>query len=126
MDSKQDLRNAVQEMFSLDTPVAEPITEDKARDIQGALGLAAAAERAQRTTSPAEKQVADIAERFNTPPSPPPQDYDRSAFVKSLTEKKDTPPPMSDEELNESRKTFDKISSSGKTLGMMLDTMFGI
>ena len=136
MDTKQDLRNAVQEAFSLDTPVAEPVNTEadmqkvlndsrERLDSSNAMGLAKAAERTQRSSS-REQEVAKVAERFNTPPAPPMEEYDRSAFVKALTETKDIPKAMSQEDLEESRRVFDKVASSGKTLDMMLNHMMNL
>ncbi len=116
--AEQDIRDAVQNMFSLDTPVENPIiqestptpqAESKAEAIGNVLGLAAAIDRSNG----------------KLPLRPPVESYDRSALVAEAT-KKPTQPAMSQEELEESRKTFDKVAASGKTLDMMLNHLMNL
>lgn len=115
--AEQDIRDAVQNMFSLDTPVpadevVKESSQDKAQQIGGVLGLAAAIDRSNA--------------KDKLPPRPAIESYDRSALVASITEKKDTTPAMSQEELEESRKTFDRVAASGKTLDMMLNHLMNL
>jgi hypothetical protein len=114
--AEQDIRDAIQNMIPLDTPVpvdevVKESVEEKVQQVQGVLGLAAAIDRSNA--------------KDKLPPKAPIESYDRSALVAEIT-KKPTQPSMSQEELEESRKTFDRIGASGKTLDMMLNHLMSI
>ncbi len=133
----QDIRDAIQNMIPLDTPVTEPLIEEstepaprppaiqalenKAEQIGSVLGLAAAIDRSNAT----EQELLKKREALEALHPRVDDNYDRSKLIAEIT-KKPTQPAMTQEELEESRKTFDKVAAGGKTLDMMLNHLMNL
>jgi hypothetical protein len=95
-----DARQAIQDMFPLDTPVENPIIQESSPVVP--------------TTDLEKKREELLREHPLTE-----DNYDRSKLVEEITQK---PPAkvLSQKEIEESRETFSKLTS-GKTLNMMLE-----